>query len=834
MNSNILPVESIIPDLLSHLGANSNAVLQAAPGAGKTTRVPLALLKQIPPEAGRIVMLEPRRLAAVSAARWMSAILGEKVGQTVGYSVRFDSAVSAATRIEVVTEGVLSRRMQNDPFLEGVAVVIFDEFHERSIHADLGLALCLELQRVLRDDLKIIVMSATLDCQAVSVLLGNARVFSSAGRSYPVAEVYLEEQLQQPLPERIVAAVRRALAETAGDILVFLPGASEIRKTVLRLNESGLAGAGLEIHPLYADLPHELQQRAILPGKRRKVVLATSIAETSLTIEGVRAVIDCGLSRRLRHDPASGLNRLVTVRESRSSAEQRKGRGGRVAAGICYRLFSRHTFIAMSEQTPPEIMESDLSQLLLDLLAWGNDRPMALAWIDPPPDSALAVAGELLKGLGALDSAGRITPAGRRMASLPLHPRLGALLVRGIELGAAGISADLAAILSERPFIKADRDLQQRLELLRNWRENGLVAADLDLAALKGVERVAAVIRRMAGGKSKNDDIRLDGEMLCRLLLAAYPDRVARLRDGSGGSYLLSSGRGARLARQGVLTASRYIIAVSVDGADRGEGVIHLSVPLDEDILRHELPGVIVRRQSVVWDQSEGRIVALEEECLGALKLSARSFVPPAETVVPVLLAAIRSSRLNLLQRDERFMQLQGRLMLLHARFPDDGWPDFSDAGLESSLDDWLADGLHGVRNLRQLEAVDLCPLLLARLDYSQRRSLDSLAPTHMTVPSGSRIKIDYAAGAEPVLAVRLQEMFGLAETPSVAAGRVKLLLHLLSPAGRPLQVTRDLKGFWDGSYHQVKKEMKGRYPRHNWPDDPWSAPASRKVRSRL
>lgn len=833
-----LPIDAILPELLRTLHTQSNCILHAPPGAGKTTRVPLALLDIIPAAAGRIIMLEPRRLAAVSAARWMAHSLGEEVGQTVGYSIRFDSKISKATRIEVVTEAILTRRIQNDPLLEGVAMVIFDEFHERSIHADLGLALCLDLQCQVRDNLKILVMSATLECERLSGLMGAAPIISSVGRSYPVQEIYLEDGSHGPLPPRMAAATLRALAETEGDLLVFLPGAGEIRSCAARLNEAGLAGRGISIHPLYGDLPFDQQQAAIQPNKGRKVVLATSIAETSLTIEGVRTVIDCGMSRRMRHDQASGMNRLVTVRESRSSAEQRKGRAGRLAPGTCYRLFSRHTYSAMTPHTPPEILDSDLSPLLLELAAWGVIDPTRLAWLDPPPAASLTVARQLLVELAALDSAGRITSLGSAMARIPLHPRLARMLLRAQELGCSAVGCDLATLLSERDIVRRSPtvsarnfDIVERLELLREWRATARSDATADIGSLKNVERVSRQLLRMLGkdiGQQAGHEL---SDLVSRLLMAAYPDRVARQRDTELGRYLLANGRGARLASAGSLFSTPYIIAVSVDGGDQAEGIIHLVSPVTEELLRAELGKRIERRDCASWDAREGRVVAVREERLGALCLASRSFVPGAEALLPVVIEAVRTSGLNLLTRNEAFLQLQARVMLLQCSFPDDGWPDLSDASLLESLETWLVPFISGVRNAQQLAAVNCAAALLSLLEYRQRQILDELAPTHLVVPSGSRIRVDYASGEQPVLAVKLQELFGLAETPMVAKGRVAVLLHLLSPGGRPLQVTKDLKGFWNGSYHQVKKEMKGRYPKHPWPDDPWNATPTRRLK---
>ncbi|WP_173199485.1 ATP-dependent helicase HrpB [Geobacter sp. SVR] len=841
-----LPIDEVLPELLSTLRSRTACVLQAPPGAGKTTRVPLALLDLIPPEAGRIVMLEPRRLAAVNAAGWMASFLGERVGETVGYSIRFDSRVSTSTRIEVVTEGILTRRIQSDPLLEGVAAVIFDEFHERSFQADLGLALCLDVQRQVRDDLRILVMSATLECEPLARLLGNAPVITSKGRTFPVEEVFLEDQPRGPLPPRMAAAIGRALAETGGDILAFLPGAGEIRSCALRLEEMGLPGRGIAVLPLYGDLPFDRQQAAIQPGPQRRVVLATSIAETSLTIEGIETVVDSGLSRRLRHDLSSGINRLVTVRESRASAEQRKGRAGRLAPGVCYRLFSRHTYSAMVPQTPAEILEMDLAPLVLELSAWGMTEPSQLSWLDPPPAAALAAARRLLSELSAVDEAGRITATGRAMAGLPLHPRLARLLVRSKEIGCPELGCDLAALLSERDIVRRGPaglyasghmpDIGERLRLLREWRSSGRGPSIADSGALAAVERVSRQLLKLQGNISRQPVGNEQDGPVSRLLLSAYPDRVGMLRANDGTRYLMANGRGARLADALSAIPEILLVAVAVDGGEQGEqgeGLIHLAAPVSEEVLRSELADRIERKDSVSWDSREGRVIAVRQECLGALQLSSRAFAPPAESLVPVIVEVVRASLLGLLTRADGFYQFQARVMMLRRMFPADGWPDLSDTALLDTLDIWLAPALGGIRTAQQLAAVDCTTALGTALDYRQRQALEQLAPTHLTVPSGSRIRIDYCAGELPVLAVKLQELFGLAETPTVAAGRVAVLLHLLSPAGRPLQVTGDLKGFWDGSYHQVKKEMKGRYPKHPWPDDPWSAPPTRRAKPR-
>jgi ATP-dependent helicase HrpB len=838
-----LPIDPLLPRIEAALRGHSAVVLQAPPGSGKTTRVPLSLLDAMPAQQGRIILLEPRRLAAVSAARWMARMLGEEVGQTVGYSIRFDSRTSERTRVEVVTEGILTRRILADPALEGVAAVIFDEFHERSLQTDLALTLCLDVRSGLREDLKLLVMSATLDAGPIAALLGDAPVISAEGRIFPVEERYGADDRQSSIESRMTAAVRRALGETAGDILAFLPGAGEIRRTAERLAEAMSGGKNeATLHPLYGDLPFAQQEQAILPARdnRRKVVLATNIAETSLTIEGVRVVIDGGFTRALRYDPSTGMNRLVTIPVSRAAALQRQGRAGRLGPGVCYRLYSPHTFASLIPHAPPEILVSDMASLALELACWGVRDPQQLSWLDPPPEAAWRAARELLLTLGALDKNGQATPAGRRMVRLPLHPRLGRLLLRAEALGCVTAGADMAALLSERDiFRRADfdtaggreqPDISDRLERIDAWRQSGRAPQEVDPGALQTIDRVSRQLIRLIGKRRRSSpEDRMTS--VPRLLLSAYPDRIAKRREEGVNRFLLRGGQGVVMPRGGTPAGNAYVIAVQVDAGQKADGVVHAAEPVPEALIREEMSDQIEVQRRVEWDRREGRIVSSREERLGSLLLSAKPATPEDRETMPILYGLIRTGAVKLPFGQEA-RQLQGRVALMKRAFPEEAWPDLSEAALLETPETWLMPFLAGIRTQAELLDLDVRAALLARLTWPQRSLLDERAPAGLAVPSGHRVALDYDAGETPVLAVKLQEMFGLADTPAIAGGRVKVLLHLLSPARRPLQITQDLKGFWDGSYHQVKKELKGRYPKHPWPDDPWNAVPTRRTKN--
>jgi len=823
-----LPVASALPDLLEALGKQRNAVLHAPPGAGKSTGVPPALLQAAWLGGQRIVMLEPRRLAARAVAARIAWLLGESVGETVGYRMRLDTRVGPRTRIEVVTEGILTRQLQGDPALDGIGCVIFDEYHERSLQADLGLALVLDAQRHLRSDLRLLVMSATLDTAAVARLLGTGAVVSAPGLSYPVQTRYLERPSEAWIDRQATAAVLRALREEDGDLLVFLPGAGEIRRVESALLEQALP-PGTRVAPLYGELGHEQQDRAIQPAApgERKVVLATNIAETSLTIEGVRVVIDAGLERRSRFDPASGMSRLDTVRISAASADQRRGRAGRLGPGVCYRLWTQAQQRALAAHTPAEILETDLAPLALELAAWGAEAG-ALAWLDPPPAATLEQARDLLASLGALDGSGRITAHGRAMAGIGAHPRLAHLLLRAREAGAGGTGCALAALLTERDILRGpgrDADLRTRLEVLAG-----------DSTAAGSVQRVRSAARFFRRQLRLHDeDARPDPQAAGWLLACAYPDRIGRWREPRSGRYQLSSGRGAVFGEPQALASSEFIVVADLDAGQR-EARIFLAAPLSAADIEAHFAGDILQEDRVAWDAREQAVLARRQRRLGALVLSdAPLQAPDPEAVRSAMLEGIGQLGLEALPWTPELRSWQARVLLLRAHDAQapEAWPDVSDAALARNAGSWLAPWLDGISRRDHLARVRLGEALRAQLSWRQQQRLDELAPTHLPVPSGSRIALDYLDAACPSLSVRLQEVFGLQDTPRIAGGRVAVMMKLLSPARRPVQVTQDLKSFWAKGYHEVRKELKGRYPKHYWPDDPYQAEPTRRVRPR-
>jgi ATP-dependent helicase HrpB len=818
-----LPIEPVLPELRAALRSGTNAVLQAPPGAGKTTRAPLALLEEPWLAGRRIVMLEPRRLAARAAARRMAVLLGEGVGDTVGYRVRHESVVGSGTRIVVVTEGILTRMLQADPALEDFGLVIFDEFHERSVHADLGLALTLHSRSVLRADLRVLVMSATLEGGPVAGLLGDAAVVTSEGRAHPVEVRYRPRRSGKRLEPAVAAVVRQALEEVEGDVLVFLPGAGEIRRV-----EGLLHDVAADVIPLHGNLAPEQQDRAILPSRpgTRKVVLATSIAETSLTIEGVRVVVDAGLSRVPRYSPRTGMTRLATVRVSRASAEQRRGRAGRLSPGVCYRLWSPQEEAAMPERSTPEILEADLAPLALELAAAGVRDPGELRWLDPPPAPAFSEARSLLAQLGALDGSGSLTRHGAAMSRLALHPRLSHMVMRAIELGARDAACELAALLTERDLLRrsegvADADIRTRLDLLRGT----VTRQDVDREALRRARAEVAACRRAGGGRRSAGA----GEVGAGVMLAfAYPDRIAQRRPGPTGRFLLRNGIGAFLEPQG-LSREEYLVIPELDGK-RPESGILVAAPLALAEIREWFASDIVAEDVVEWDPATRSVAGRRRERLGAIVLRDSALRNPDPALVAAAMVdRVRKEGIRALPWDDGASRIRERITFI--RTLDPGWPDVTDEVLTASLEGWLGPRLGGLTRWDDLARVDLGGALLDLVGWERRAALDRLAPTHVTVPSGSRVPVDYGDPERPVLAVRLQELFGQTETPRVGQGAVPLTLHLLSPAGRPVQVTRDLAGFWRTSYFDVRKDLKGRYPRHHWPDDPLRAEPTRRVR---
>ncbi len=833
----LLPIEPALPAIRAALRDATALVLQAPPGAGKTTRVPLALLDE-PWLAGQsTLLLEPRRLAARAAAARMASLLGEPVGQTVGYRIRFDHQVSRQTRIEVLTEGILSRRLQRDPALDGVGLVIFDEFHERNLHADLALALCLDSQRGLRADLRLLVMSATLDGAAAARLLGGAPIVSSEGRAHPVSLHYLPRDPEDRDFNAVVRAALTALSHQAGDLLVFLPGGAEIRQILRRL-EAEPACAGLALVPLYGDLPGDAQQRALQPDPegRRKIVLATPIAETSLTIEGVSVVVDAGWTRVPRFDPRSGLTRLETVRISADAAEQRAGRAGRLGPGVCYRLWSESAQSRLRPRRTPEILEADLAPLALELAQWGVNDPLTLAWLDPPPPGALAQARALLTELEALDEQGRITPTGRELAELPAHPRLAHLLRCGAALGWGALVADLAALLEERDLLRGEHpfgcDLTARLDALRRFQRDGRDDAQpwrADPVACARVDQAARRWRQVLR-VGPRPELPPAPETVGLLLALAYPDRVARRRDGGAERYLLANGRGARLMAGDPLTGCDWLVAAQLD-AGASEGRIWLAAPVRPDDLEIHLAVRLRMIAEVAWDERQAAVIARRERRLGALALNRVPLTDAdPELLRRAMLAGVRQLGLDSLPWSRDLREWQARVLSLRHWFPEGGWPDLSDAWLADHLDDWLAPWLDGITRREHLQRLELTAALHGLLDGRLRARLNELAPTHLPVPSGSRLRLRYTPGEPPVLAVKLQELFGLADTPRIAEGRIAVTLHLLSPAQRPIQVTQDLRGFWERTYAEVKKELKHHYPKHPWPDDPWTATPTRRA----
>jgi ATP-dependent helicase HrpB len=832
-----LPISTALPALSAALAQGRNALIQAPPGAGKSTLVPLHISGSPWLGSSKILMLEPRRIAARAVAQRMAQLCGEAVGQHIGYRTRLETRVSRETRIEVVTEGILTRMLQNDASLAGIGCVIFDEFHERSLHADLGLALALESQQSLREDLRLLVMSATLDLLPLTRLLNDAPVITAAGRSFEVETRYVPRRTELPIEQQVAQTVRVALRDDEGDILCFLPGAAEIRRVQRALDDAALGAT--RILPLFGDLSAAEQDAALTPAPtgQRKIVLATSIAETSLTIEGVRVVIDSGLRRFQEFDPSSGMSRLVTGKASQAAADQRRGRAGRLASGVCYRLWSEGTQAGLALHAAPEIMQADLAPLALELANWGATDAASLRWLDPPPAAPLAQARDLLLSLEAIDPAGRVTPHGRSLSELGMHPRLAHMLRKSVPLGAARLACDLAAVLSERDILRAapgnrDADMRLRAAVMRGDPHALPAGVNVDARALSQAKRSSALWQRQIAPDSSDGS---DPHTMTGLLLAfAYPDRIGRARDTSG-RYLLANGRGARFNEAQSLAKSEYLVAAEIDGAER-EARIFLGAPLDLADLEQHFATHITMHSDIAWDGRNHAIRARRERRLGAIVLDARDLdTPDPQAMQEAAIAGIASLGIEALPWTPALRQWQARVSLLRrlrVRAPEE-WPDVEDPSLLSTLGTWAPPWIVGISRREHFARIDLAAALHGMLSHRQREILERDAPTHLAVPTGSRIPIDYQDGDTPSVSVRLQEMFGLTATPSIAEAKMPLLLKLLSPAGRPVQVTRDLVSFWARGYHDVKKDLKGRYPKHYWPDDPYTAVPTRRARPR-
>ncbi|BAC53393.1 helicase [Bradyrhizobium diazoefficiens USDA 110] len=809
----------MLDDLSRTLEAHNAAVLVAPPGAGKTTRVPLALLDAPWAKGKKIIVLEPRRIAARASADRMAKSLGERAGETVGYRVRFGSKISRATRIEVVTEGIFTRQIMDDPELSGVAAVLFDEFHERSLDADMGLALARDAQTGLREDLRILVMSATLDGARVAKLLGEAPVVESEGRAFPVETRYLGRKADAPIERQMADAIASALRADGGSVLAFLPGAAEIRRTQNFLGER-VQDASIEIVPLFGALDAAAQDRAIAPAPKgtRKVVLATSIAETSLTIEGVRIVVDSGLARVPRYEPDIGLTRLETVRASRAAVDQRRGRAGRTEPGVCYRLWDEPQTASLAPYTQPEILSADLSSLVLDLAQWGVTDPAALSFLDPPPQPAWKEAKSLLSELNALDGDGRITAEGKSLRALALPPRLARMIVDSHRAGAGGDAAEIAAILTERGLGGDSADLEHRRDQFRRDRSPRASSAR-DLA------------RRWASQVAASEKEGPQEDLSTGLMLAyAFPDRVARNR--GNGSFVLANGRGAAVEQTSSLARAPYIAIGEMTGT-AASGRILLAAQITEDDIERHFAEHIETVDEISFDRGAMALRARRKRALHAITLSEATLaVSPSEETARIFADGLIAAGLDRLPWSKAAEQWRDRVMFLR-KAEGDSWPDLSDDGLIVRRDDWLVPALYDKIALKDISAGDLSDALMALLPWEMRARLDREAPTHFEAPTGTVLAIDYEAEQGPTIAVRLQELFGLNTHPSIAAGKVPLVLELLSPAQRPVQVTRDLPGFWRGSYAAVRSDLRGRYPRHPWPEDPANALPTRRVKPR-
>ena len=821
---NHYPIAEIVDQIRDTLSLQTTVILQAPPGAGKSTILPLELLKASWLGDKKIILLEPRRMAARSVAQRMADLLDEEVGKTVGYRVRFDQKVSAQTRIEVVTEGILTRRLQQDSMLEGIGMVIFDEFHERSLHSDLSLALCRDLQQILREDLRILIMSATLDGEQLSALLENAPIITSKGRQYPIDVRYTNIDSNAPISSEITRVINKTVKDEQGDVLVFLPGVREIQQTADTLN---VQHPDLSIRPLYGELSLSAQQEAINPDAygRRKIVLATSIAETSLTIEGIKIVIDSGLARVPKFDPNSGMTKLETVKVTQDAADQRAGRAGRLGPGIAIRLWPEATHNYLKPQRIPEISEADLAPLVLELAQWGVKNIQSMTWVTAPPTGAVEQARTLLQELQALKN-DAITEEGKALANLPTHPRTAHLLLKGKENNILPLAIDLVCILEERDALgkQAGADIALRVEALRAWRSGKRYQGDKHI--FERIERSAQSWRKIFNIKSSEYEFEADAIGL--LIAAAYPERIAKLVDPAAARYRMANSRNVRLHENDVLVKEEWLAVAHAD-AGVGEGRIYWAAPLNPALLTDRME----QQVRIRWDESKGILVQQEETRIGSLVVSSKPLKDIDETLrAKALCDAVRKEGLKLFTWDEACEQWQARILSLRQWRPNDEWPDVSAEQLLATVEEWLPFYLKNVKRREDFKKIPLIEVLNTILPWEQSQILAKLAPTHLDVPSGSSIALEYKTdGSSPILSVRLQELFGLTDTPLVNEGKTKVMIHLLSPGYKPVQVTQDLKSFWANTYPEVRKELRMRYPKHSWPEDPWNAEAVRGVK---
>jgi ATP-dependent helicase HrpB len=821
-----LPIQEIIPDIKSTLHLRNTLIVQAPPGAGKSTVLPLALYNEPWLSGKKILMLEPRKLAAKAVASRMAQHLDEEVGRTVGYRVRFDNKVNKDTKIEVLTEGILTRMIQQDNSLEDVGLVIFDEFHERSLHADLALALCREVQSVLREDLRILIMSATLNGEQLSSLLDNAPVLTSSGRQHPVAIHYLPQDTTLSIPAQTSKAVKKIVSmHQEGDVLVFLPGTGEILRTMELLYDEL---RGVRILPLYGDLPLPKQQKALTPDPNgyRKIILATSIAETSLTIEGIKIVVDSGFARVPRFDPKTGLTKLETIPVTKDAADQRTGRAGRLGPGICYRLWAQPSHQYLQDQRTPEILEADLSPTMLELINWGAKDINRLSFLTTPPQSSVKQAKELLKNIAAIDEQEKITERGKAIVQLPTHPRIAHLLIEGKRKRLLPLATDLAAILEERDPLHKETgsSMITRIEALRQWRNKEYTAAEKSI--LERIERIAASWRKTLNSPADNTGV--TATSVGELIADAYPERIAIKKDAAHNSYRLANGRAARLGEYDPLNVEDWLAIAHMD-AGTGEGKIFLAAPVNPDDLEH----LKKNKRTFGWDKNKGTLIARNEVRIGEIIVQSSPLKDiPEEELAELLTGVIKSEGKELLPWSEETDELMARLQSLHLWRNNEPWPDMNRRYLTDHPELWIDSYLKLLRKKEDFKKLDINGIIAGIIPWDLYQRLDQLAPTHIKVPSGSLIKLQYKEdGTPPVLAVRLQEVFGLLESPAVNEGRNKVLLHLLSPGFKPVQITQDLKSFWQNTYQEVRKELRVRYPKHHWPEDPWTAEAVRGVK---